>query len=171
MARNGRLTHHTPLLPTTAPDYKWVPPCLSRKTFGKRGKSSWKGLKVVYKPDFVASPNRRGVRSFLCAGRCRPADATHLRERGPRTPLFGLAPGGVCRTGPFPGPWMRCLIFSPTPLGTPRGRLLSVALSPDHSGPPLTATCALWSPDFPLATRQFSRATSDRPTSFSPGSV
>jgi hypothetical protein len=128
------------------------------------------GLEVVCKPDLVATPNRRGPRSFLWVGRYRPTQATHPRERGPRTPLIGLAPGGVCRAGSSPSPLVTRSPFHRFLPAERRGRLFSVALSPDVSGPPLTATFALWSPDFPLIHRLF-RCTSDRATSSSPAAV
>jgi hypothetical protein len=110
------------------------------------------GLKGVCKPGFVASPTKRGRRSFLWVGRCLPTLATHPRERGPRTPHFGLAPGGVCRANPSPDLLVRSAhLFTDSRSAVPTGRLFSVALSPDCSGPPLTATFALWSPDFPPA--------------------
>ncbi len=121
---------------------------------------------MVCKPDLVAKPNRRGLRSFLWVSRYRPTRATHPRERGPRTPLFGLAPGGVCRAGSSPIPLVTMSPFHRLLSRNPRGRLFSVALSPDASGPSLAATFALWSPDFPLVHRHF-RYSSDRTTSSS----
>ncbi len=115
------------------------------------GEQDW--LEGVCKPDLVTQPNRLGLRSFLWVGRYRPTQATHPRGRGPRNPLIGLAPGGVCRARSSPIPLVTRSPFHRLLPAMPRGRLFSVALSPDASGPSLTATFALWSPDFPLVPR------------------
>ena len=67
-------------------------------------------------------------------------------------PLFGLAPGGVCRAGLLPD--SRCALAAPfhpchACLATPFGGLLSVALSVGSRRPGVTWHPALWSPDFP----------------------
>ena len=67
-------------------------------------------------------------------------------------PLFGLAPGGVCRAGLLPD--SRCALTAPfhpchACLATPFGGLLSVALSVGSRRPGVTWHPALWSPDFP----------------------
>jgi hypothetical protein len=100
------------------------------------------GSEEVYKPDSVLARNQDEQRSFLWAGRCRPARATYPRdERGPRDPLVGLAPGGVCRALTSPPSLVGTAHrFTDSPRPKPWSRLLSVALSPDRSGPPLAAT-------------------------------
>ncbi len=67
-------------------------------------------------------------------------------------PLFGLAPGGVCRAGLLPD--SRCALTAPfhpyhACLATSFGGLLSVALSVGLRRPGVTWHLALWSPDFP----------------------
>ena len=99
-------------------------------------------------------------------------DAGHVM-----VPLFGLAPGGVCRAGPLPdsrcaltAPFHPCLIRprhrrcgrpldvrsrerqlhrSSGEAQTAIGGLLSVALSVGSRRPGVTWHPALWSPDFP----------------------
>jgi hypothetical protein len=57
------------------------------------------------------------------------------------TLLFGLAPGGVCHASTITGePVSSYLAFSTLPAAGAAGGMFSVVLSPDHSGPPLTAT-------------------------------
>ena len=57
------------------------------------------------------------------------------------TLLFGLAPGGVCQASIITdGPVSSYLAFSTLPIKIMMGGVFSVVLSPDHSGPPLTAT-------------------------------
>ena len=68
-------------------------------------------------------------------------------------PLFGLAPGGVCRALRR-WPRRRCALTAPfhhhhARLATPFGCLLSVALSVGSRRPGVTWHLALWSPDFP----------------------
>lgn len=68
-------------------------------------------------------------------------------------PLFGLAPGGVCRALRR-WPRRRCALTAPfhhhhARLATPFGCLLSVALSVGSRRPGVTWHPALWSPDFP----------------------
>jgi len=69
------------------------------------------------------------------------------------TPLFGLAPGGVCRAARR-WPRARCALTAPfhhhhARLATPFGCLFSVALSVGSRRPGVTWHLALWSPDFP----------------------
>src|SRR5690242_7498561 len=71
-------------------------------------------------------------------------------------PLFGLAPGGVCRAGWLPN--SRCALAAPfhpchACLATSFGGLLSVALSVGSRRPGVTWHLALWSPDFPRCLR------------------
>ena len=68
-------------------------------------------------------------------------------------PLFGLAPGGVCRATRR-WPRARCALTAPfhpyhARLATPFGGLFSVALSVGSHRPGVTWHLALWSPDFP----------------------
>ena len=69
------------------------------------------------------------------------------------TPLFGLAPGGVCRATRR-WPRARCALTAPfhpchACLAAPFGGLFSVALSVGSRRPGVTWHPALWSPDFP----------------------
>jgi len=86
--------------------------------------------------------------------------AAHLERptrgpRGPRVnaPLFGLAPGGVCRAVDVAAAAVRSYrTFSPLPPAPDRcrdGGLLSVALSVGSRRPGVTWHPARWSPDFP----------------------
>ena len=79
-------------------------------------------------------------------------------------PLFGLAPSGVCRAVPVTSHAVRSYrTLSPLPLhpassASERARmqiggLLSVALSVGSRPPGVTWHSALWSPDFPLPSR------------------
>ena len=68
--------------------------------------------------------------------------AARVRPRGRASLLLGLAPGGVYRVSALtsgPGELLPHR-FTVAPRLTARGCLLSVALSPDRSGPPLAAT-------------------------------
>jgi hypothetical protein len=81
------------------------------------------------------------------------------------TLLFGLAPGGVCQAFAITGePVSSYLAFSTLPTAKAAGGMFSVVLSPDHSGPPLTAT-----PSYGVRTFLPSRlcARSDRSIHFS----
>src|SRR6185437_11479164 len=60
----------------------------------------------AYKPGSV--PRRARRRSFLFSAGCPAAQATYPRVVTGRTspaPIFGLAPGGVCRASLSPGCW------------------------------------------------------------------
>src|SRR5437660_552779 len=80
-------------------------------------------------------------------------------------PLFGLAPGGVCRASLSPGCWwaltppfhpyldegrVASRISVHSPLATHLGGILSVALSLSLRTVGVTHHRVLWSPDFPL---------------------
>ena len=76
-------------------------------------------------------------------------------------PLFGLAPGGVCRA-PRRWPRGRCALTAPfhhhhAHLAMPFGCLLSVALSVGSRRPGVTWHLALGSPDFPRRGRAATR--------------
>ncbi len=95
------------------------------------------------------------------AGRTEPQ-----RNRDSASPLFGLAPGGVCQASRvtsaagalLPHPFtLTCAV--PSKLGTAIGGLLSVALSLTSRPVGVTDHPALRCPDFPLAID----LTSDRP--------
>ena len=104
----------------------------------------------VCKPDFVLPPTKREQQPFVWSPGCPGVRATDPRERAghPRPArrraslLLGLAPGGVYRASAFTGGSGELLPhrFTLAPGRQARGGLLSVALSPDRSGPPLTAT-------------------------------
>jgi len=82
------------------------------------------------------------------------------------TLLFGLAPGGVCHAFTIAGePVSSYLAISTLPAAETAGGMFSVVLSPDHSGPSLTAT-----PSFGVRTFLPSRVStkSDRLIHFSP---
>ena len=68
--------------------------------------------------------------------------ATRARPRGRTSLLLGLAPGGVYRASALTDGSGELLPrrFTLAPGPKARGGLLSVALSPDRSGPPLAAT-------------------------------
>jgi hypothetical protein len=93
-------------------------------------------------------------------GLASPQGSSDLPGRGAghtMTPLFGLAPGGVCRAGPLPD--SRCALTAPfhpchALPGEPFGGLLSVALSVGSRRPGVTWHRALWSPDFPRRIRR-----------------
>jgi hypothetical protein len=105
------------------------------------------------KPSSV--PLARG-RSFLWERRCRCPRAAYpglKTERAAPRPLFGLAPGGVCRATSVTGGAVRSY-RTLSPLPDPRragaiGGLLSVALSVALRRPGVTRHPALWSSDFP----------------------
>lgn len=105
---------------------------------GRRGQAACKPGSV----QGLAAPGR----PFLCDARCRTPDATHpggKRGNAPaacrspgfrRPPLFGLAPGGVCRAAAVAGA---------------RGALLphrfTLASRPDGADPGgVMAVCSLW---------------------------
>lgn len=101
-------------------------------------------------------------------GSGRPVPGFPVRER-PSAPLFGLAPGGVCRAGPVTRPAGELLPHRFTlTRGVGRNRrrvggLLSVALSLPSRAVDVIHHHALRSPDFPPGL--FSRAAS-RPASY-----
>ena len=101
----------------------------------------------------VARGIERPTRGNGRAARARPCDRTSL--------LLGLAPGGVYRASALtsgPGELLPHR-FTVAPRPEARGGLLSVALSPDRSGPPLAAT-------LPCGVRTFllpANRASDRP--------
>src|SRR5436309_15350903 len=104
----------------------------------------------VCKPDSVLPPRKREQQPFVWSPGCPGDRATDPRERTgsprptsrPGLPLRGLAPGGVYRASALtsgPGELLPHR-FTIAPRLAARGCLLSVALSPDRSGPPLAAT-------------------------------
>ena len=84
---------------------------------------------------------------------------TQVVRAAPR-PLFGLAPGGVCRaTSVTSGPVRSYRTLSPLPVRLARtlaaiGGLLSAALSVVLRRPGVTRHPALWSSDFPPGSRR-----------------
>ena len=120
----------------------------------------------------IASDAGARRQPFISAMRCRTAPATNPGDwRETRLPgfpgappLFGLAPGGVCRAASVAGRAVRSY-RTLSPLPVPRrsgaiGGLLSVALSlapalADGSRRALPATLVSWSPDFPRHTIRF----------------
>ena len=106
-----------------------------------RGRDAEESSEGVDKPDSVPAPNGSGLRSFLWAGRYRPARATYPRVgAGHATLLLVLLRVGFAERTRLRGRWWDTHRFTDSSRPQPRGRLLSVALSPDHSGPSLTAT-------------------------------
>ena len=123
---------------------------------------------------------------FVLATRRRPASDDHLsrstiarrleqptresngpsraaRRRSGDSPLFDLAPGGVylaSRVTPTAGALLPHH-FTLTAPSKRRGGMLSVALSLASRPVGVTDHLVLWSPDFPLAARAETRATSD----------
>ena len=103
----------------------------------------------VCKPDSVPPPNERGQQPFVWSRGCprdratdpRGGRATRARPEG-RAPSYSV----LLRVGFTERPSSRTdlassyLAVSPLLRAEARGGLLSVALSPDHSGPSLTAT-------------------------------
>jgi hypothetical protein len=85
---------------------------------------------------------------------------------GRPSPLFGLAPGGVCRAFAITGePVSSYLAISTLPAARAAGGMISVALSPDRSEPSLAATSSYGVRTF-LASRV--SAIRDRLIHFSP---
>ena len=100
------------------------------------------GLKWIGKPDSVVTHNRITAIIRL-APRLLKGSSDHTRGLWADRPtlLFGLAPGGVCHAFTITGePVSSYLAFSTLPGAKAPGGMFSVVLSPDHSGPPLTAT-------------------------------
>ena len=111
------------------------------------------GVAAVRKPDSVPTVRRRPVGDGHSSGAVvadrlvRPYPGA---SGGPPAPLFGLAPGGVCRAVPVTGDAVSSyLAFSPLPRAFAGGGSFSVALSSGSPPPGVTRHLALWSPDFP----------------------
>ena len=139
---------------------------------GKRG--SWPVSRVLYPAPFRSGLARIQTRPEWCEamviplGRRLPVGSSGLprsnaglqracRGRTSPPPLFGLAPGGVCRASRSPDCW--CALTAPFhPYLIPViyraiGGVLSVALSLASRPVGVTHHRVLWSPDFPLPVR------------------
>lgn len=109
---------------------------------GKRSTIRKPGLKRIDKPDSVTVLKRTAAIIHL-APRLLEGSSDHTRGLRADHPtlLFGLAPGGVYHAPAITGePVSSYLAISTLPPVYTAGGIFSVALSPDHSGPPLTAT-------------------------------
>ncbi len=130
------------------------PPETAANKKSPRQSASCRGLFVM--TDKWSRPVSRVLsRTIIPLGPPSPAGSSDLPgSRAGRAygTLFGLAPGGVCRTGLLPDSW--CALTAPFhPCHAlpkkPFGGLLSVALSVGSRRPGVTWHPALWSPDFP----------------------
>jgi len=109
-------------------------------------------------------------RASLAARLMQPTRAAHLKadwKRSPAStpPLFGLAPGGVCRAAFVTKDAVRSYrTLSPLPsfAKAMEGGLLSVALSLGSPPPEVIRHRASWSPDFPLRHTRYFQA--ERPS-------
>ena len=133
------------------------------------GTWSWiKRQKPVYKPGFVRRPSgrrdghfsRKSIARFLqqstrksMAGRTDPLETSAATLQWPHAPCLTLLPVGFTEPSRLPSLLVSSyLTVSPLPRGpSPRGGLLSVALSLALRPVGVTHHCVLWSPDFPPA--------------------
>jgi hypothetical protein len=139
-----------------------------------RKRGSWPVSRVLYPAPFRSGLARIQPRPEWCEamviplGRRLPVGSSGLprsnaglqracRGRTSPPPLFGLAPGGVCRASRSPDCW--CALTAPFhPYLIPViyraiGGMLSVALSLASRPVGVTHHRVLWSPDFPLPVR------------------
>jgi len=126
-------------------------------------RSSWSRIKNCGSESLSRVLSPRGIReagSFLWPPHCCRGLATYPgASSGPlsNAPLFGLAPGGVCRASPVTRAAVSSyLAFSPLPNGidlsaVSRSGIFSVALSLESPPVAVSDHPALWSSDFPPA--------------------